>query len=90
MDDLDKEIEGYVIPICRPLTREVMIMGLPRDVLIFNMCFGTFILFSLKQYYLFWLPILTHFIFGWASKTDERLCLIYLRKYIRQKKFYDI
>jgi type IV secretory pathway TrbD component len=89
MDQLDQEVEGYIIPFCRPLTREVTILGVPREMFILNLTLGGVLILGLHMIYLIWIPFLIQFLIKWASKSDEKLTIIYMKRYLKQKKYYS-
>lgn len=89
MEQLDQEIEGYILPFSRALTREVTILGVPREMFILNLTIGGILILGLHMIYLLWIPFLIQFLIKWASKDDEKLTLIYIKRYIKQKKYFS-
>lgn len=81
-------VEGFEIPIHRSLTEPLLILGVPREIAILNICaFGIF--FAILQFW--WiLPLnfLIHSVFVVATKKDPQISDTF-KRYTKKKNYYS-
>lgn len=88
MDELDEELEGFKVPICRALTTDITVLGVPREMFILNVTFGVILLMGLGLWYLLFVSFAMHFVLQSISKNDPKVFNIYMKRYSKQKQYY--
>lgn len=84
---MQNEVKGYIIPIHKSLTEEMMIGGVPRDLAIMNGAVGVSLGLGGRAWYIIPIVIFIHICLAYAHKNDSQF-LLCLRRYFYQKKYY--
>lgn len=86
---MEDELEGFRVPVCQGLVKSLTILGVSREAMILNVASAAIFILVLRLYYLLWIFFITHYLLFRACKKDSEVINIFIKRYIRQKDYYE-
>lgn len=76
------------VPVCQGLIKPLTIMGISREAMILNVTLAASFILAVRAVYTFPFFFLTHYLLHLACKRDPLVIEIFMKKYIKQKKYF--
>lgn len=81
--------EGFELPVFRSVTEKVLMLGVPRELAIFNSALAAIFCFSLENPWLLPLNLIFHCLCRRITKWDAQF-IDCLKRHINRKDYYGV